>query len=193
MTTPIPALLSIDDLQLFQSSDPTFFLDAAGETLRTFCQWHIFPSITVTDTVEVKPDGTIMLPSMFVTDVASVTIGGLELDPSTYSWFEPGYIKRLSHQYYEWPLWPLESDQPFHAFPSSLAQHAVVTYTHGYSVIPSTVNAVAMELTSRALELPAGNATNLSAGPNTIGLNALGLILTGEDRRRLGPFALVRF
>lgn len=194
MTNPAPPqLLNSDDLALFQASDPDWFLAAVGETIRNFCQWHIAPSITVTDTVAVQPDGTIMLPSLHVTDVESVSIDGLELDPSSYELHQCGYIKRVRQAYFQWPLWPLESDAPFREYPSPQQVHAVVTYTHGYAQLPAPVAAVGMELANRAMELPSGVATQISSGPYTIGLGALGIVLTDDQRRRLGPYTLVRF
>ncbi|MGZ6800656.1 MAG: hypothetical protein ACXVGR_12610 [Mycobacteriaceae bacterium] len=194
MTSPdVPQLLNSADLALFQGSDSNWFLNAAGETIRSFCQWHIAPSITVTDAVPISPDGTIMLPSLYVTAVQSVTIEGLELDPPTYHPHQAGYIRRYKSSYFQWPLWPLESDQPFREYPSALARHAEVTYTHGYAQLPTTVAAVGLELATRAMEMPSGVATELAAGPNTIKLGALGIVLSDDQRRRLGPFALVRF
>lgn len=193
MTAPIPDLLQSSDLTLFQGSDPDFFATAAGETIRNFCQWHIFPSITVTDTVPIKPDGTIMLPSLYLTDVASVTIDGLVQDPTAYTWYAAGFIRRFREDYFEWPLWPLESEKPFREYPSPLARWADVTYTHGYDTIPAAVNAVGLELASRAMELPYGVANKITSGPYDIGLTALGLVLSDDQRRRLGPYALVRF
>jgi hypothetical protein len=186
-------LLTLDDLTDFAASDPEWFLAAAGETVRNFCQWHIAPSVTVTQTVPISPDGTIMLPSLYVTDVLSMSLHGLELDPASYHWHQPGYIKRYRQQYFEWPLWPLESDRPFREYPSPQAQHVEVTYTHGYDQLPLTVKAVALELATRAMELPSGIATQIEAGPQTISLGALGIVLTDDQRRRLGPYTLVRF
>src|SRR5579884_3568379 len=151
----IPALLNSDDLASFQASDPDWFLEAAGETVRwDICQWHIAPSITVTESIPIQPDGTIMLPSLYVTDVESITLNGLTLDPNTYELHQCGYIKRFTQDYFQWPLWPLENDRPFREFPSPLARHATVTYTHGYPELPAPVKAVAFEIATRAMELP---------------------------------------
>lgn len=193
MTTPVPSLLSIADIDPFQSGDPVWFANAVGETIRNFCQWHIYPSITVTETWPIKPDGTIMLPSMYVTDVASVVIDGLTQDPTAYQWYAAGYVRRFRKDYFEWPLWPLESEQPFREYPSPLGRYAEITYTHGYDTIPPLVNAVGMEVASRAMELPAGIATEITAGPQSIRFGALGIVLTDDQRRRLGPYTLVRF
>jgi hypothetical protein len=196
MTDPasIPQLLNVADLTSYLGSDQNWYLIAAGETVRwDICQWHVYPSITVTETIPIQPDGTIMLPSLYVTGVESVAVNGLTQDPSTYEWFQAGYIKRFHKDFFQWPLWPLESDQPFRDYPSPLARHATVTYTHGYSTIPAAVNAVALELAARAIEQPASVATELSAGPNTIKLGPLGVVPTDEQRRRLGPYTLVRF
>lgn len=187
-----PQLLSSDDLALFQASDPDWFVNAAGEIIRGYCQWHIAPSITVTDNVPIQPDGTIMLPTLWLTGVASISIGGIELDPSTYWWHRAGYIHRRNpdQPYFEWPLWPLQDDTPFREYPSPLARHAQVTYTHGYPELPAQVKTVGFELASNAMELPAGLATQITAGPQSITFGALGMVLTDEQRRRLGPFSL---
>jgi hypothetical protein len=194
MTNPQGApLLNQADLYSFQASDPTFFLNAAGDTIRNFCQWHIFPSITVTQKVPIQPDGTIMLASMFVTGVDQILIDGLTCDPTSYKWYEAGYIRRFQRNFFQWPLWPLESEERFREFPSPLAKHAEVTYTHGYSTIPPVVNTVGLELANRAMEMPSGVANQISSGPYTIGLQQLGVVLSDDQRRRLGPFTLVRF
>src|SRR5947209_7814379 len=152
MTTPVaPPLLNVNDLAQFQASDPNWFLTKAGEVIRAFCQWHIAPSITVTDSVPIAPDGTIMLPSLYVTGVGSVSIHGLQMDPTTYHWHQAGYIKRHRRDYWEWPLWPLQSDKPFREYPSPLALHAQVTYTHGYPTIPDVVADVGMEVDRKSV------------------------------------------
>lgn len=191
----MPPLLDCPDLASFNASDPDFFLAAAGETVRwSICQWHIAPSITVTEKVTIQPDGTIMLPTLYLTDVQSITIDGLELDPSAYYLHQAGYVRRhRTNNYFQWPLWPLESDHRFREFPSPLAQHAEVTYTHGYPELPAPVKAVAFELATRAMEIPSGVATEITAGPQIISLGPLGIVPTEDQRRRLGPYTLVRF
>jgi hypothetical protein len=194
MTNPVgEPLLNANDLALFQASDPGFFLAAAGDTIRNFCQWHVFPSITVTQQVPISPDGTIMLPSLYVTDVASVSIAGLELETTAYHWHQAGYIRNHRQAYFPWPLWPLEDELPFREYDSPLSRFADVTYTHGYVEIPPVVNAVGLELANRAMEMPSGVANQISSGPYTIGLQQLGVVLSDDQRRRLGPFTLVRF
>ena len=193
MTNPVaPPLLSSDDLELFQASDPDWFLNAAGEIVRGFCQWHVAPSITVTETVPIQPDGTITLPSLYLTGVATVSIDGIDVDPATYTPHLAGYISRLSTQqpYFEYPLWPLESDRPFREYPSAVQYFADVTYTHGYPELPVQVAAVGYALCERAMEMPAGLATQISAGPQSITLGKPGLLLTNEERRLLGPYSL---
>jgi hypothetical protein len=190
----VPQLLSTADLASFQQSDPNWFLNAAGETIRNFCQWHIFPNIPVTQTVPIQPDGTIMLPSLYVTDVAEVSIAGVQIDPTSYQWHQAGWIHQTQPQpYWPWPLYPLQSDQPFREYGSPLSQFADVTYTHGHLTMPAVVAAVGMELATRAMELPSGVASRIASGPYSIDLVALGIVLTDEQRRRLGPFTLVRF
>jgi hypothetical protein len=194
MTAPQPpGLLTSTDLASFQASDPDWFLSVAGDTIRNFCQWHIYPSITVTESVPIQPEGTIMLPSLYVTGVQSITLNGLTLNPCAYHWHQAGFINRIQHHYFQWPLWPLESEQRFREYPSPLARFAEVTYTHGYPTLPPIIAGVGMELANKALELPSGIATQISSGPYSISMGALGLVLTDDQRRRLGPYTLVRF
>lgn len=195
MTAPgLPSLLSATDLAAFQASDPNWFLTAAGEVIRNFCQWHIFPSLPVTETVPIQPEGTIMLPSLHVTAVDQVSIGGVEIDPNSYEWHQAGWIHQTQPQpYWPWPLWPLQSDQVFREYPSAMSQFADVSYTHGYTEMPAVVAVVGMELATRAMELPSGVATQISSGPYGITLGALGIVLSEEQRRRLGPYTLIRF
>jgi hypothetical protein len=188
-----PLMATVDDLNTFISGDPTFFVTAAGEVVRRYCQWHIFPSLTVTDTVPVSPDGTIMLPSLYVTDVASVTVNGVVVDPSTYVWHQEGFINHAPQNYWPWPLWPLQSDLPFREYPSPLAVYADVTYTHGFPTVPVVVNAITLELAGNAMQLPTGPVQTITAGPQTIVLGDLGLLINDEQKNRLGPFKLVRF
>ena len=135
-----------------------------------------------------------MLPTLWLTGVASVFIDGIEIDPETYYWERAGYIHRITQQYSEYPLWPLESDTPFREYPSAVARHAVITYTHGYPELPPQVNAVGLQLVSQAMELPAAAATQITAGPQSITFGStIGLTLNDMQRRQLGPFTLVRF
>jgi hypothetical protein len=188
-----PLMATTDDLNTFISGDPTFFLTGASEVIRRYLQWHVYPSITVTDTVPVAPDGTIFLPSLYVTDVASVTLNGIVLDPSTYVVHQEGFIDFTQQNYWPWPLWPLESDLPFREYPSPLAVFADVTYTHGFPQIPVVINVITLELAANAQQLPSGPVQQITAGPQTIVLGELGLLINDEQKNRLGPFKLVRF
>ena len=128
----------------------------------------------------IQPDGTINLPTLWLTGVAAISIGGIELDPATYWWHRAGYIHRhnAGQPYTAYPLWPLEDDTPFREYPSALARHANVTYTHGYDTLPAQVATVGLELASKAMELPAGLATQITAGPHSITFGALGVVLS---------------
>jgi hypothetical protein len=126
--------------------------------------------------------------------VASVSICGIELDPNSYTWHRSGSIHRYQQQFFEYPLWPLESDAPFREYPSAVQHHAEVTYTHGYPDLPPQVAAVGLQLCEQARELPSAAATSISAGPQSITFGGtVGLVLSTAQRRMLGPFTLVRF
>jgi hypothetical protein len=186
-------LLTDDDLTSFQFVDPAWFLAVATDTVRNYCQWHIAPPITETNELPIQPDGTIMVPTQCLTDVADVTINGLQINPATYQVHQEGWISQIQQNYQAWPLWPLDNDHKLREYPSATGRFATVTYTHGYASTPPAVAGVIAELYGRATELPSGIATELTAGPNTIKLGALGQALSDEQRRRLGPFCIIRF
>jgi hypothetical protein len=190
---PIPGLLSRDDYATFQSLDLDYFLIAAAERIREFCGWHIFPSLTHTKYVNIDGDGTIMLPTTHVTNVITVSEpwpGGVTLDPSTYWFDERGWINFTPFQYGFAPtpatssLFPIDTVRLFDAYPKH-NRRVLVTFTHGYSVLPQTVQTVAFELVMRALEKPAGVASEVQAGPYRYKFGEFGFVLSSDQKNRL--------
>ena len=194
----LPPLLNGNDLNSYQSGDPDWYLGAVGDVIRDVCRWHVYPSQTVTDLqCHIEANGTIMLPSLQVTAISNVTVkqpsGGvftdIVLDPSQYNWDTAGWIKILR---------PLETDGvPFTQddWQPPLAHWATVSFTHGYTVLPSAITTVGMELITRSLDerqVPS-NVTESSAGPFRVMLSESGMVLDVDQIRRLGPYTLVDF
>jgi len=191
-------LLSSDDLDSYQSGDPDWYLGVVGDVIRSVCRWHVYPSVDVVDLqCRIESDGTIMLPSLQVTDVQSVTVqtpsGGVftnvVLDPTQYVWDVAGFIKIIQPLDVEGvPATQIDWQPP-------LAQSASVSFTHGYTVLPNDIKTVGMELVTRALDerqVPS-NVTESTAGPFRISLAESGMVLDVDQIRRLGPYTLVDF
>jgi hypothetical protein len=194
----VPALLSHDDYATFQSLDLDYFLTAAAERIRSFCDWHIYPSLTHTKYCDIAGDGTIMLPSTHVTSVVSVTEpwpGGVLVDPSSYWVDERGWINFTPFQYGFAPtpntamLWPIDTVRLFDAYPKH-NRRMLVTFTHGYATLPMNVQVVAFELVMRALEKPAGIASEVQAGPYRYKFGEFGFVLSDDQKGRLIKYRL---
>lgn len=192
----VPALLSHDDYPTFSSLDLDYFLLAAADRIRDFCDWHIFPSLTHTVILDMTGDGTIMLPTTHVTNVVSIVPtapGSLIADPTTYTVDTRGWINFIPFQFGFAPtpatasLFPIDTVRLFDAYPKHLTQ-MMVTFTHGYQTLPSTVQSVAFELVMRALEKPAGIASEVQAGPYRYKFGEFGFVLSEDQKNRLTKF-----
>lgn len=147
---------------------------AATSAIRRYCGWHIAPEVTETLTLD-GPGGTLLrLPSLYVTDVVSVTNDGTAVtDPE---WSANGLIRGC---------W------------TSKFRGVVVTFTHGYEVCPADVSTVAEHMARQAAYLAESGPVQVNvAGPFTAQLSAAALAgavgLSGQhrgvlDRYRLAP------
>lgn len=172
-TSGVGDLVTPDDLAKFEEGDAEFFLRASEKAVRTYCGWHISPVVTVTNgKFEIGRRGLIVLPSLFVTDVASVSIDGRVLDTSAYDWDPAGFITR------RFPSWGTEP-------------YARVTFTHGYAETPHDVQTVILEIASAAMELPASRAKDITAGPFRLTLNGtIGVDLSKSQQDRLASYRI---
>jgi hypothetical protein len=119
-------------------------LEQAEALVRAYCGWHIAPSREAEVTFKAATFAdSLMLPSMYVTAVASVTEDGTALvDVDDYNWSSNGVLTR-----YYWRTAPI-----------------VVTFTHGYDVPPAEVTAVVQAVAQRAVSNP-GSLVRTQAGP----------------------------
>jgi hypothetical protein len=199
---PYPPLADPNDPDWasFQAQDPDYFLKVAGARIRTYCGWRIYPNGTDTkDKLRVRTNGRILLPTLYLTDVASVTIQtGVDmevtLDPDMYEWFPTGYIQPIGlgtgwwwgsySGYYYGP------DTPAY-LPWLNFGYATVTFSHGYPAVPDDVKAVAYELAEVAAEMSAGNVSGISTPGYQLTLTRnAGLNLNAEQMDRLAPYRL---
>jgi hypothetical protein len=195
---PIPQLLSDGDYTKFATLDITQFLQAAGDRIREFCGWHIYPEITTCGKYELTGDGTIMLPTTKLTGVTSVTPpypNATAISSDSYFVDDRGWIDFTPYSYGFAPspasvnLWPIDTIRLFDAYPKHNRRMSV-TFTHGYNCVPSVVSEVGYELLMRTLEKPAGVASQVQAGPYKFVFQQFGMILSDEQKNRLAKYRL---
>jgi len=156
----------------------------AEAEVRAYCGWHIAP---VREDDELTLDGpgsqTLVLPSLRVTDIASVTEDGLPVDESAYVWSQSGIIRRSSST--AWPWGPVWTDVP---------RGLVVVLTHGYEEMPLDVLAVIERVAARAVEVSGASQVLSQVGAvryavGVDGLREVGL-LSDADRQVLDRYRL---
>jgi hypothetical protein len=140
----VDPLIQASDLADFRGapfSQPV--AEAAAESIRTECEWHIAPSEIAT--VKLRGGGyVLLLPSMYVTDVSSVVdnygqaVAGCE-------WFPNGTIE----------------------CPSGFPLFVTVTFTHGYPACPPELLPVIAE---RAASQASGRIKSEAAGGVSISM-----------------------
>lgn len=181
-----PLLPDASRFSSWQSADPTFYLNAAMWTIRRYLGWQVAPSFSETQVrcwfnqVGYRPEssnGLVMLPSTYVTSINKVMIDDVEWQPdSDYFWDanQPWITLRPL----VWPKHP----------------YALIDFTHGYDTCPPDLEAVIYEMTARAMELPASNATNFSTMDYSMQLNrAIGISLTDDQKNRISRYKLINF
>ena len=144
---------------------------AALEAVQSYCGWHIAPSKTETRTVWGTDTGTFLLPSMHVTAVASVVVGGAALDPAAYRWTLSGIVSRV------WGWWPR-------------AESATVTFTHGYPLFPAAVWQIVERVAQRAADDPGALQQVGQVRYASVSGVGIGSSLSDLDRRDLNAYRL---
>lgn len=198
----IQNLLDVNDPDwvAFQNGDPEYLMRAAGETIREYCGWHIYPNITVTlDKLKIGTEGRIMLPSLMVTDVSSLAIQFNPQqpfqvqDPGMYSWFEEGYILPVGQAFWgsSWYSGYYYEPGPYF-LPSTNVGLASVTFNSGYDYVPEMVKQVAFEMAqSSGAALPVGNPAAAGALPSSTNVKEIAspgfrLVLNGDPTEIAG-------
>lgn len=129
------------------ASDPRIAgaLAGASRAIRNYCGWHIFPRVSETLLLDSSGGRELELPSMHVTDIASVRVNGTELAASVFEdWSELGSIRLHSGG------WP------------DRYRSVSVTLTHGYDAVPDIAETL-KAIVTRELSSPSG-ATREQAG-----------------------------
>ena len=189
------------DWAKFQAHDPDWFLHVAGEAIRVYCGWHIYPNLKVTvPNLEIGTRGTIMLPSTKVTDVSSVTLqspGDQEdtlLEPSGYTWFENGVIEPFGFS--NWSSYSGYYYGPDNWSYLPVYQHgyATVVFDSGFSEVPTVIKEIAYELTTTTTEVAAGNVKEIQTPGFRLQLmQAYGATLTADQKNRMVNYRIGGF
>lgn len=203
-TDPVPSLVTPKDpdWDRYKKDDPEYFLRAAGQLIRTFVGWHIYPNRTETrHKLQVGNRGVIMLPSRHVTNVEQVTVcrggehdAGHTLQPDEYLWHEAGWIERKGQTFYNdgWAAGAYYYGNDPYYLPVSEPGHALVTFTHGYADLPDDVKEIAFEVAEQAMAIRTGNVKMLEApiGFRVQASQNFGLSLNPEQIVRLANYRL---
>jgi hypothetical protein len=189
------------DWQKFKSGDEDYYLNAAGEEIRNYCGWHLYPSVTETVTKrEIGSHGVIILPTRHVTSLTSLVVGNNTVDPAQYTWFEGGWIQLTGAAPGGWAWgWPgayfYGPDAPYY-LPVYNFGLADVTMTHGYDVLPAPIKEVAYELAKGTITVGAGT-SNIkeiqSPQYKTVFGQAPGLTLNCDQKGRLADYRIGGF
>lgn len=104
----MPSLISYEDFMTATGNEMSgsaeqiqAVLDAASNSIRSYCHWHISPSLTCSWRGDA--DGCIVqLPTMNVTSIHSVIVNGVELAESDYAWRDSGLIRLARPVHDDW-------------------------------------------------------------------------------------------
>lgn len=96
---PLPTLASSTDYADLIGAAPAGvnldkLLGAASSAVRRFCGWHVAPAVDATLTVDGSGGRDLMLPTLALNSVASVTEGGVVVDPMWYEWTASGWLRK---------------------------------------------------------------------------------------------------
>lgn len=143
-------------------------LDAATETIRNHCRWHIAPLKNVDLVRRFSCVETVWLPAMRVSAVVSATLDGMELDPDA--------------------LTEVEFD-PLTGWTSLEGRSVAVTFTAGFDPTPSDIVQLCLELTAGGLGSPLGIQRE-QAGSVSVMLSRTSGALSEDDMMRLSAYRL---
>lgn len=170
------SLLNATDFGKFKSKDEAWFLGAAGETIRDYCEWHIFPVVSETGVLAtIGNEGIVILPTLNLVSVEDIRLNGAPLTAGVWEMNPAGFIT-------------------YRGWAARRARGCVVSvdFTHGYDEIPKAVAEVGYELTSRTMEKPAGVVEDMTRGPTRMKFGEFGAVLSDDQKARLAPHTLTR-
>lgn len=128
-------MMSVADLDAYLSGDKETRLKQVTGAVRSYCGWHISPSVAESVTIYGNGSDKLFLPTLHVTSVASVSVDGDDpLSVDDFRWSPQGVLSGRT-----WPV-----DKP-----------VVVSFTHGYDEASDVMGVIA-ELVSARTSYPSG-------------------------------------
>lgn len=149
---------------------------AASAAARSWCGWHIYPSMTCRATLDTYGMRSLWLPTSHLTGITALEVSGEET--TDYSWSRIGQL--------------LPDETP----PRGLGT-VEATYTAGFAALPADIATVVKDAVVRAVALSFG-VTSESAGGVSISYasaaayGSAGGGMTDADRAALAPYRVVR-
>jgi hypothetical protein len=201
MTAPPPPDLldpADPDWAKYQAQDPDWFLAVAGDAIRDYCGWHINPNLALTKTnLRIGSKGIIQVPSLMVTDVASVTIQDPKgenpwlLDPTQYTWFDNGVIEPATLQRWSQYAGYYYGPDNWSFLPMYQYGYATVAFSSGYTDTPRVIKEIAYELTTVTTEVAAGNIKEVQTPGFRLTLQQVyGATLNADQKNKLAKYRL---
>lgn len=133
--------------------------DRALAAVRAYVGWHLAPATSETLTLDGPGAPVLLLPTLRVTELASITEEGNLVAEDSYEWSATGVVRRrrtgptlYGSSTYFGPSW------------TSRFRGLEVTLTHGYDVMPPEVSSIVDRLAARALEGSTGSAVLTQVG-----------------------------
>jgi hypothetical protein len=161
------------DLTYYQSKDPDQALAAALAAVRSYCGWHIAPSLTTTVDVW-SPDGSsLFLNTRALTSITSVVQDAVTLPATSYIFDSFGVVSRTPGSYF------------------SRLSRSTVTFVHGYTALPADVEQVVLGLAQRSINDTRGLVARPGTGQGVILMEGHGPQLDESDKARLTPYAIL--
>lgn len=170
------SVLDLFDLEAFQGKDPQQALNGALKQVQSFCGWHIAPSQSDTANVWSTDGCALVLPTMYLTAVASVTQNSTVVAATNYLFESYGVIRTLA------------TGTPF-----LTAYRATVAFTHGYTALPDDVAQVVLSLAQRSLTDTRGLVARPGTSTGATFIEGYGAQLTDADKEKLGPYRIAGF
>lgn len=147
-------------------------LAGASGLVRDYCRWSITQE-TTTFVIDGNATRLLTLPTLKLTDVTEVRVGGIVLDPDDYAWSESGMLASTGN------VWP----QRF--------RYIEVDCTHGHEQTPDAVALVTFSLGARYYVNPEGLRSKAVGGVSrSFVIETLRGDLFDLEAAMLGPYRL---
>lgn len=135
------------DLDAYDAATAAQLVTATSDLVIEYCGWHITPSITETVTIDGSGNRVLALPTLYLTNLASVTEAGLALDVTTLDWSAHGIVVKRNGA-----AW------------TTRRRGVAAEMTHGLAAAPAWLKTLVCAVVGRALLTPVGVEREVAGG-----------------------------